>query len=90
MTSGDYWSTITKGIKNDSKFLSDCAARFNVNAFGGIGLFTPNQRERSQKGIYMGIKQYEFLKAKWIANNPGATPKQYTAAMLVISRKCGI
>lgn len=38
----------------------------------------------------MSIHQYEYLKAQWVENNPNATPQQYTAAMVVLARKCGI
>lgn len=33
---------------------------------------------------------YELLKAEWIAANPAATPAEYTAAIVNISKRCGV
>jgi hypothetical protein len=38
----------------------------------------------------MNIFQYEYLKYKWIKDNPNATPEQYQKAMTNIARKCGV
>jgi len=34
--------------------------------------------------------EYERLKNKWITDNPGATPDEYTAAMKDIAKNCGV
>lgn len=33
---------------------------------------------------------YEALKASWVAAHPEATPARYTAAVLLIARRCGL
>lgn len=34
--------------------------------------------------------RYEVEKNRWVANNPGATPSEYQAAMLRIAQECGV
>jgi hypothetical protein len=34
--------------------------------------------------------EYELLKAKWIEDNPVATPEQYQQAIQRIAKKCGV
>lgn len=36
------------------------------------------------------MRKYECMKADWIAQNPDATPAEYTAAMIRIARRCGV
>ena len=36
------------------------------------------------------IQAYEFLKARWLARNPNATPEQIQEAMKAIARKVGL
>ncbi len=44
----------------------------------------------SPLGKEMDMQRYEALKARYIAANPGATPKQYARAMRRIARRCGV
>ncbi len=37
-----------------------------------------------------GWSAYEARKAAWLAENPGATPAQYEAALRRIARECGL
>jgi len=38
----------------------------------------------------MSIRQYELMKAQWIAKNPNASHVEYQQAMTKIARKCGV
>lgn len=38
----------------------------------------------------MSLFKYEFLKQRWIKNNPNSTPQEYQKAMKDIARKCGV
>lgn len=33
---------------------------------------------------------YEFLKARWLAANPGATPAEIERALQALARRCGV
>lgn len=35
-------------------------------------------------------REYERRKAEWSAEHPDATPDEYTRAMRVIARECGV
>lgn len=36
------------------------------------------------------MQKYEALKRRWIAAHPGATPREYEAAIRRIARRCGV
>lgn len=36
------------------------------------------------------LRQYEAEKARWVDQNPEATPQEYQAAMKKIAERCGV
>ena len=49
--------------------------------------FVPRERP---KGYNPNFRKYDDMKARWVAQNPDATPSQYQDAMRAIAHLCGI